>query len=250
MGFIYIDKVRYFMRKNIFLISSIVLLLMIVQTRHLSDVLSFGKHAIAQVPLSPLAKQSDKGELLASHVMPLNDRYPVPSVSDVFRDNILLTIHYMSGDVSGKAQINWDEVRKPYAYEFVLKPGEVFAFHDDVLPEYQDKVSITTKAHYNAGEGFVSDGYLYGDGVCHLASVMNWVARDAGLKVEAPVNHDFANIPDISKEYGTAIYSSPGESGVNQQQNLYITNTTGKDVRFVLEYKQEKLNVSVYQLSN
>jgi hypothetical protein len=236
------------MVKKALIITSIALALFIGVEINMPEVLSLGKHAIAQSPLSPLSKQPEQ-ELIASHVMPLNDRYPVQSVSDVFRDNILLTVHYLSGSISNPSQINWDEIRQPYKYEFRLKPGEVFAFHEDVLSEYQGKVVLTTKAHFNAQEGFVSDGYLFGDGVCHFASLMNWVASDAGLKVAAPVNHNFANISDLPMEHGTAIYYSPGESSVNQMQNLYITNTTNQDVKFVFEYSSdEKLKVSVYKL--
>ena len=240
------------MRKSTIIIGSIALIFFSTQVKNLPEVLSLGKRAIAQVPLSPLAKQSDPGNLLASHVMPLDNRYPVPSVGDIFRDNILLTLHYMSGRVSNPSQIKWDEIRKPYTYEFVLKPGETFAYHDDVLPEYQDSLAISTKAHFNAQEGFLSDGFLYGDGVCHFASLMHWVAKDAGLKVDARVNHDFANIPDVPMQYGTSIITDPTVSSLNEQmQNLYITNTSDKDVRFVFEYgKDQKLKVSIYKISN
>lgn len=241
------------MRKKTIIISSITLLLAFTQVRHFSDVLSLGKQAIAQVPLSPLAKDDESTDtLLASHEMSLANRHPVPSVSDIFRDNILLTIHYMSGRVTQPSQINWDEVRKPYKYEFVLKSGEVFAYHDDVLPEYQEKVALTTKAHFNAQEGFLFSGLLYGDGVCHLASLMNWVGKDAGLKVDARVNHDFARIPEISREYGTSIITDPTAPTLNEQmQNLYITNTSDKDVKFVFEYgEDQELKVSIYKMSN
>lgn len=238
---------QVFMVKKRFFIISITLALFFVSTQQMPELLSLGKHAVAQSPLSPLAKEPEQ-TLIAGHSMPLNDRYPVQAVSDVFRDNILLTLHRMSGQVSS-SQLNWDEIRKPYRYEFMLKPGEVFAFHDDVLPEYQGKVVITTKSHFNAQEGFISDGYLFGDGVCHFASLMNWVASDAGLKVESPVNHNFANIPDVPMAHGTAIYSSPGETSVNQMQNLYITNNTDKDVKFVFEYgADEKLKVSIFKV--
>ena len=257
MGFSAKQNSPIIMRKKTIIISSIALAFAFTQVKpdtilhpvkHFSDVLSLGKAAIAQTPLSPLAKQPEAGTQLASRGMSMDNRYPVQSVSDIFRDNILLTVHYMSGDVTEPSQINWDEVRKPYRYEFVLKSGEVFAYHDDVLPEYQGKVVATTKAHFNAQEGFLSDGFLYGDGVCHFASLMNWVGQDAGLKVDARVNHDFANIPEISREYGTSIITDPTAPTLNEQmQNLYITNTSDKDVRFVFEYDGEKLKVSVYR---
>ena len=205
--------------------------------------------AFSSGSLTPLLRPVTNENELASHIMPLDDRYAVPSVNSVFRDNILLTIRYMSGDVHKASEINWDEVRKPFTYEFTLQPGEVFAYHDGILPEYQGKKIVTTNAHFNGQEGFISDGYLYGDGVCHFASLMNWVAQDAGLKVEARVRHDFAKIPDISPEYGTSIFASQGQSGSNEQnQNLYIENTTDKSVKFVFAYKDDKLTFSIVKL--
>lgn len=190
-------------------------------------------------------KQEVTNKVLAQHEMSLANRYSVPSVNDVFRDNILLNLAYLSGTVKNPSQINWDNLHKSYTYDFVLKPGEVFAFHDDVLSEFAGKKIITTNAHFDGSEGFRSDGYLYGDGVCHFASLINWVATDAGLKVIAPVRHDFAVIPGISREYGTAIYYSPGSTSANQQQNLYVENTFNTPVRFVFTYANDMLKVSV-----
>lgn len=184
-------------------------------------------------------------EILSERTMPLTDRYAVPVTNDVFADNILLTLAYLSGKVADPKQINWEEVRKPQKHEIVLKPGEVFAFQDAVLPEFKDKTVSTTHAHFNAADGFLSSGYLYGDGVCHLASVMNWAAKDAGLRVVAPVNHDFAKIPDVPREYGTAIYYDPGAHSVSEQQNLYIENTLDKAVTIVIYSEKEKVTVSV-----
>jgi vancomycin resistance protein YoaR len=135
----------------------------------------------------------------------------------------------------------------PSTYEVVIKPGETFAFHDDVNPLYSGKLVATTNAHFNAVEGFKSDGYLVGDGVCHFASLINWAARDAGLTVIAPTNHDFANIPQVPKQYGTSIYYTPGEPSVNQMQNLYVVNNKKKPVRMVFNYKNNNLSVAVYE---
>lgn len=207
-----------------------------------------GKVFSSAIEMPLLAPKVEAEEALASHVMPLGDRYPVASVNDVFRDNILLTLHYMAGTVKSPSDIHWDEIRKPFKYEFVLKPGEVFAYHDGVLPAYQGKVKATTNAHFNAQEGFLSDGYLFGDGVCHFASLINWVGQDAGLKVESRVSHDFANIPDVPREYGTSIYADPGESYNEQMQNLYIENNLDKTVKFVFQYEGDELTVNVYEV--
>lgn len=199
------------------------------------------------LPSFSYTNQAASQKLLASHSMSLADRYPIASVNSVFKDNILLTLGYMSGSVKNATQINWDKVRSFATYSFTLQPGEVFAFHDDVLPQFAAKQIITTNAHFDAGEGFEYDGDLYGDGVCHLASFMNWVARDAGLEVVAPTPHNFAVIPDINAKYGTAIYYEAGDTSTNEAQNLYIENTFNKPVRFVFTYANNNLTMSVYK---
>lgn len=178
-------------------------------------------------------------DVRAERSFKLTDRYPVQSVSDVFRDNILLTLAYMNERVPDKGKVDWSAVEKPQSYSFTLKPGEVFAFHDSVLPQFTGKVTQTMNARFWWDEGFKSDGWLTGDGVCHLASFIYWVAKDAGLEVLAPTNHDFANIPEVPKQYGVAIYSG------NPEQNLYITNTFDKPIQFVFSYDGIALDVKV-----
>lgn len=181
----------------------------------------------------------EPAQSLASHEISLKNRYPVASVSDIFQDNILLNLAYMRGLIQAGDKIDWNEVTKPFNYEFRLAPNKTFAYHDDVLPEYKDSLVKTTQAHFNAADGFKTDGYLYGDGVCHLASLMYWVAKDAGLDTKAPVNHDFASIPEINKQFGVSIYSN------NKQQNLYITNNTDKEITFHFEYSDDKLKLAI-----
>lgn len=196
--------------------------------------------------ITPVQEKS-QGQLIAQESIDLSYRYPVPAVSNVFRDNILLNLAYLSGKIKNAQEINWDKVRSPQTYEITLAPGEVFAFHEDVLPEFANKKIVTTNAHFNAAEGFLSDGVLYGDGVCHLASLINWTAQDAGLRVVSQVNHDFMAIPGVDRKYGTAIYYSPGEHGINQAQNLYVENTLEKTVRLVFVYNNNQLTLSVYK---
>jgi vancomycin resistance protein YoaR len=157
---------------------------------------------------------------LASHSFSLENRYDDKFVNDVFKENILLTVSYMGSD-------------------FTLEPGETFAFDDKILPEYEGKVTKTTGAHFIASEGFKSDGLLVGDGVCHLASLMYWAAKDAGLTAVSPRNHDFAKINDVPREYGVAIHS------LDPFQNLYITNNLDKPVTFVTDTEGTELTVSV-----
>lgn len=185
--------------------------------------------------------------LLAQKEMSLDNRYPDAFVNAVFKDNILLNMAYLNGRVNSSKDIKWDEIAKPFKYEFTLDPSKTFAFHDDIKETYKATLVKTTNAHFNFADGFKSDGYLFGDGVCHLASLLNWAAREAGLSVEAPTNHNFADIPDIPKEYGVSIYSMPNSKGSNQLQNLYITNNKPKPIAFRFEYQDNKIKVSIIE---
>lgn len=178
--------------------------------------------------------------VLASQNLDLNTRQYDKYVNDIFKHNILLNLAYTTN--TQRKSFTEDAV-----YEFKLKPNEVFAYHDQVLDKYEGKVTRTTNAHFNSSEGFRSDGYLMGDGVCHLASLINWVARDANLEVEAPSNHDFADIPGIEAKYGVAIYSTPLSRATSANQNLYITNTTNKDIVFKFEKTGDNLKLSILQ---
>ena len=195
----------------------------------------------ATLPLVVHNEQPSMGQLIRSESMSLDDRYPIPSVNKVFKDNILLTLAYMSGAVKNASQVNWEAVRKPSQYVMTLQPGEVFAFTDSVLPEFAGKHIVTTNAQFVAGQGFEYDGDLYGDGVCHFATLINWAARDASLHVVAPTRHDFAKIPDIDPKYGTAIYAG------DAQQNLYVENNFDKPVKLVFTNSNDTLTVSVYK---
>lgn len=149
--------------------------------------------------------------ILVSHSISLANRYPVPYVNEVFKYNILLTVKYMGT-------------------EFELRPGEQFAFHG--------KGDKTTNANFGYNQGFKSDGYLTGDGVCHLASLMYMVAKNAGLETYAPANHNFAAIPGIPREYGVSIYSGT-------PQNLYITNNKPYPIKFVFDNRGDTLTLTI-----
>lgn len=187
-------------------------------------------------------------EIISSQEFSLTNRYHNQFVNEVFADNILLTLSYMTGEVKSKQDINWDQIRQPKQTSFMLKPGETFAFHDHVAAEYQDQLAVTTNAHFNATDGFRSSGKLFGDGVCHLASFINVVATQAGMQVDAPVRHDFAKIPDISREFGTSIYYNPNDKSVGSRQNLYITNTTNQTIAFVFDHSFESVKITVEKI--
>ncbi len=200
------------------------------------------------MPVTPTQALIHEPSVLAVHEFSLAKRYPVSVVNTVFKDNILLTLSYISGSKINPTDINWDNIGKPFSYEFSLKPGETFAFHNDVLPQYEGKVDKTPNLYFNSLEGFKSDGYLVGDGVCHLASILYWVAKDAGLDTLAPVRHDFAPVPEVPREYGVSIYRGGADnSQTNEMQNLYITNNKDKTVTFVFNYNGDHLTVEAVE---
>ena len=192
-------------------------------------------HLVASQP----QVQAASSVVLASHSFSLEDRYGNSFVNTVFKDNILLTLNYMDEAVQNKSEINWDNIEKPLSYGFTLQPGQEFAFHDKTLPDYSKNVVQTTNAHFNWDEGFKYDGDMTGDGVCHLASLIYWTAKDAGLSAYAPSNHNFAKINDVPEEYGVAI-QSPNPLG-----NLYVTDNLDKPVTFTFNYDGSNLSVSV-----
>lgn len=178
---------------------------------------------------------------LSSHTISMNDRYDVPSVNTVFKDNILLAMAYMDGNVTAKTNLDWNKVEEPFHYEFTLKPGEEFAFHDNTLPAYTNNIVKTSGSHYVSFEGYKGDGWIVGDGVCHLASLINWSAQDAGLDVYVPTLHSFAKINDIPAQYGVSINSGKAYG------NLYITNNKDVPVTFAFDYDGNNLTSSVLE---
>src|SRR3989344_2594939 len=182
---------------------------------------------------------------LAAHEFSLGNRYNDPFVNGVFKDNILLAVNYATKEEIVVKDIDWEEINAPFKQEMTLEPGQTFAFHSDVLPEYSGKVTKTLNARFTAQDGFKSDGYLYGDGVCHLASLLYWVAKDANLETKAPTRHDFAIVPDVPREFGVSIYdNSFTQSSSDKLQNLYIKNNRDKTVVFEFKYDGETLTVS------
>lgn len=183
--------------------------------------------------------------VLAKKEISLRVRYENTFINEVFSDNILLNLAYMEGKAKRGEAVNWEEVRKPVQYRFTLAPGETFTFHEDVLEAFSGKIAKTTNAHFNYEDGFRNSGYLFGDGVCHLASLIYWVAKDAGLFAVAPTSHDFREIPQIPREFGVSIYFDPGNKASNARQNLYVTNNREKPVTFTFDFNGETLTVVV-----
>ena len=188
-------------------------------------------------------------KVLSQATYSLSNRYSDPYVNNVFSDNILLTLAYMAGKVKKGEKIAWETVKTPSVNKLILKPGETFAFHETTLEKYKGKVVSTTNAHFVSSEGFKSDGWLVGDGVCHLASFMYVVSKNAGLQSEAPTRHDFATIADVSKQDGVSIFYSPDNPNTSTLQNLYITNNRSKTIAFIFTHDKNALNIKIEQLN-
>jgi hypothetical protein len=187
--------------------------------------------------------------VMGSRAFSLDKRLANKYLNDVYKDNILLNLAYMREITHAGETVNWDLIHQPFKYEFNLKPGERFAYHDSIQSEYGQNVVKLTNSHFDASEGYKTDGRLYGMGVCHMASVIHWAAKDAGLESIAPSNHDFAVINEVPKEYGVAIYSNPNSHTVSSLQNLYITNNQDKEVTFRFEFDGDNLRVTVLKSS-
>ncbi|MDP3955211.1 MAG: hypothetical protein Q8Q15_02520 [bacterium] len=208
---------------------------------------------------APSAFLVPEKQVLASHEMDLTKRLPNPDASQVFADNILLTLRYLKGDVGElrdeKVKIDWEKVREPFEASLTLEPGEVFAYHDVLLPEFQNAKVKTTNAHFDYKQGYKPFAGLIGNGVCHLATLINWVATDArlagdplrreasgeskrtGLEVISHVNHDFYPVPGVPRENGTSIRWNPTGGNNSRNQNLYIRNNFDYPVTF--EFKAD-----------
>lgn len=199
------------------------------------------------LPIIGLAQPVEMSDAkqIAQREFSLEQRYANPFVNGVYKDNILLVLKYSSGEKIDARNIDWKKVNEPFKYISTLKPGETFAYHEDILPKYEGKVTKTTNALFNYDQGFKSSGWLMGDGVCHLASLLYWVAKDAGLDAIAPTRHDFANIPEVPREFGVSIYNNPEKNAGDQAQNLYITNNKEKEVTFVFDYDGKNLKITV-----
>lgn len=202
---------------------------------------------VNKLPVTIPIVQTSPEKILASRQISLETRYAVSSVNEAMKKNILLNLAYLSGTVKTKTDINWNNLKKSTEYSFVLRPNESFAFHDSILEEYKESVVKTTNAHFNSKEGFVSDGYLVGDGVCHFASIIYWAAKDAGLEALRTKSHSIAKIQEVPDEFGVSIYVDP-RSGFGARNNLYIRNNSEHDVKFRFEYQESgELKVSVIE---
>lgn len=183
-------------------------------------------------------QNQNEQRVLAQHLLDLTTRLPSPSGSGVFADNILLSLHYLKGDSGDPRKIDWEKIRSPFEVSFTLNPGEVFAFHKNVLPEYSDPKHTMNSAFF-VEEGYKSLAGLGGNGVCHLASLITWVATQAGLEVKAPARHDFWPVPGVPKIFGTSIRSQQA------CQNLYIRNSLDQPVTFVFRADNQNVDLKI-----
>lgn len=200
---------------------------------------------VSSLATSEAQIQAQSETVLGTRSMSLDTRWGYENPENVYKDNILLNLAYMNGTVKSKNDINWDNLKQPFTMEFSLEPGQRFAYHNIIDPQYSDNVALAVNTNFGAGDGYKFSDGLYGMGVCHLASLIHWAALDAGLESVAPSNHDFYAIPEIPKEYGVAIFNSPDSKEASIKQNLYIKNTLDSKVTFKFDFDGTNLKVSV-----
>lgn len=193
---------------------------------------------LAPIPESLLFR-GEQEIVLAEKSLDLTIRSPEPQGNQGFADNILLALHYLKENVENP-KIDWDLVRKPFEVSFILQPGEVFAFHANVLPEFKNP-AYTMNSKFFTYEGYKAVYGLGGNGVCHLASLMNWAASEADLEIVAKANHNFAPVPGVPKEFGTSIRSQ------DKNQNLYIENSFDFPVTFEFKVNNKEVYLKIFQ---
>lgn len=173
--------------------------------------------------------------VLASEEMDLNYRYPVLSISEGFKENILIAVSYFNKEAGREGVI-------------ILNPNEVFSFHKNILPEFEKDKIVTQESGFVAKDGYKYVAGLAGNGVCHLASLMNEVAAEAGLEVTAPTSHDFAKIPGVEAKYGTSIKYVENGGAVTERQNLYIRNNFDYPVKLLFTLDENNLRFTVVKV--
>lgn len=214
------------------------------------------------LPDNVIQYQISQKKLLAKEIMDLNKRNPDSSVNDIFRDNILLNLHYIKGDqqsvfkankveLYGENKIDWVKLREPFEFRIMLKQGELFSFHDELLPEFEKYKgnAKTGWTKFSANEGYKTLDGLSGNGVCHLASLINWTASEAGMGVTAKVNHDFYPVPGVDRKYGTSIVYRPGQM-TTKMQNLYVMNNFLETAIFSFKADKDKVELEISEKSN
>lgn len=206
-----------------------------VMTLASTIVLSATQSAVAL--LSPLSTRQEK--VLAEHVLELKNREKSPFVNQVFADNILLSLHRLKNG-STSLPVDWEKIRQPFEVSFTLQPGESFAFHKNVAKEFSQP-TISMNSRFFTDEGYKAVGGLGGNGVCHLASLITWVASDSGLEVVAKTRHNFAPVPGVPEQFGTSIRSQ------SPVQNLYIENNQEFPVVFRFEADPQVIVLKILQ---
>ncbi len=194
------------------------------------------KVLLTPIPQSELINQvadREKG-FLAQNSLDLTNRDENKEINEIFTDNILLNLYYFAGKISDD-------------FSFVLPSGAVFAFHKNILPEYEKGLVMTVGSQFSAEQGFKKAYGIHGNGVCHLASLMNWTASEAGLEVIAKRNHDFSPIPGVPREYGTLISYEEG-SKESKEKNLYIKNNFDFPVIFQFKLEKKKIKLRILKL--
>lgn len=186
-------------------------------------------------------KQTEENQVLAEGILDLNNRSSNHFLNEIYKYNILLALWRLP--LNDLRSFKENNLRV-----FVLEPNAVFAFHEILLDEFKNRKVISLGSRFAANEGFKSSGVLVGDGVCHLASFINWIGQKAGLSAKAPVSHNFQAISGVPKEYWVSIKYDPFNSN-SSRQNLYLSNNFPFAVKFQFLIKEDgKIELKIIKL--
>lgn len=212
--------------------------------------LAFSLITLATTPALPAFSAAETilavQEVRAHETLDLTQRHGNKTINAGYTDNIRLYLHYLKGD-GPQLENNWTKIREPFSFNITLAPGQLLAFHPALLPEFRNKAVFFADTNLSASDGYRFIDGLWGNGVCHIASFINMAASRAGLKVTAKVNHNFAPIYGVPKQFGTAIYFDSEKNLNSQKQNLYLENTQLNPVTIMFSIGESNVEMVVVE---
>jgi len=97
-----------------------------------------------------------------------------------FKDNILLAVNYATNSKINPTNIDWEKIDSQYKGTLTLNRVKHLLSMTMSCRNSPEKWLSLLMLILIRRKDLKSDGYLVGDGVCHLASILYWVAKDAG----------------------------------------------------------------------
>lgn len=171
--------------------------------------------AFLEKPDGAQAQSLPERQLLTTRMMSLGNRHLSSEINAIWAKNILLAVSRISPLDAGRLKED-----PTFLGSIQMVPDAEFSFVKEAGPTLTEK------------DGFLSDGILPGNGVCHLASLINWALEDAsisGIEINNVVPHS-APIPGIPNNRAVSILSA------DPKQDLVIKNKGKVTLELVFRY--------------